>query len=124
MVERVLMGQRGSEMGLWISKPGKNVLTASESDMLFLATPTRQTKALQLVQQGTLSFAQGQEYVDIVTPNLGFNPLAGGFFYGAIGFVWVSYPGFGVVRFSRNTTYIANAHGPFYYFVSNLKVAF
>ena len=31
---RVLLGERGSDYGLWVSKPGANVLTCDEEDML------------------------------------------------------------------------------------------
>lgn len=32
MANRVLLGKRGSDYGLWISKPGKNVLTITEAE--------------------------------------------------------------------------------------------
>ena len=39
MANRILLGQRGSDYGLWVSKPGKNVLTANDpEDMLFSST--------------------------------------------------------------------------------------
>jgi hypothetical protein len=39
MANRVLLGQKGSDYGLWVSKPGKNVLTANDpEDMLFSST--------------------------------------------------------------------------------------
>ena len=34
MANRVLLGKRGSDYGLWVSKPGANVLTCDEEDML------------------------------------------------------------------------------------------
>ena len=38
MANRVQLGQRGSEYGLWVSKPGANVLTCDQEDMLFDST--------------------------------------------------------------------------------------
>ena len=38
MANRVQLGKRGSEYGLWISKPGANVLTCDQEDMLFDST--------------------------------------------------------------------------------------
>lgn len=35
MVNRVCLGQRGSDYGLWVSKPGQNVLTASPAQLQF-----------------------------------------------------------------------------------------
>ena len=35
MTDRVLLGQRGSDWGLWVSKPGQDVKTASGSNLLF-----------------------------------------------------------------------------------------
>ena len=38
MANRVQLGKRGSEYGLWVSKPGANVLTCDQEDMLFDST--------------------------------------------------------------------------------------
>ena len=35
MANRVLLGKRGSEYGLWVSKPGSNVVSCDPEDMLF-----------------------------------------------------------------------------------------
>jgi hypothetical protein len=35
MANRVLLGKRGSDYGLWVSKPGVNVLTCDPEDMIF-----------------------------------------------------------------------------------------
>ncbi|WP_196258559.1 hypothetical protein [Pelagibacterium limicola] len=34
MANRVLLGERGGEFGLWVSKPGQNVLTAGVNGLL------------------------------------------------------------------------------------------
>ena len=38
MANRVLLGKRGSEYGLWVSKPGSNVVSCDPEDMLFDST--------------------------------------------------------------------------------------
>jgi hypothetical protein len=35
MARRIILGQRGAEYGLWVSKPGVDVFSASAADMLF-----------------------------------------------------------------------------------------
>lgn len=37
MVERVILGNKGGSYGLWVSKPGVSVLTASDWEMLFVS---------------------------------------------------------------------------------------
>jgi len=69
MVERILMGQRGSETGLWVSKPGSNVLTAAENDMML----SLNREVLQIVSGGVLSGMGTQ--ATITFPNLGFQPF-------------------------------------------------
>ena len=38
MANRGLLGKRGSEYGLWVSKPGSNVVSCDPEDMLFDST--------------------------------------------------------------------------------------
>lgn len=45
MANRVLLGQRGSDYGLWVSKPGQNVLTANADQLLF----SPDTQMLQVI---------------------------------------------------------------------------
>jgi hypothetical protein len=45
VTNRILLGRRGAESGLWISRPGVDVVSAGLDDLLF---STRQT--LQIVQ--------------------------------------------------------------------------
>ncbi len=35
MTNRVLLGERGSEYGLWVSKPNKDVTSALDLDLIF-----------------------------------------------------------------------------------------
>lgn len=55
---RVLIGQRGSDIGLWVSKPGRNVLTASDDDMLL--SPTNPNLAFLIKGQVNLAAANQQ----------------------------------------------------------------
>jgi hypothetical protein len=55
---RVAIGQRATKMGLWVSKPGKNVLTASDDDML--VSPTNPNLAFLLKGQVNLTKANQQ----------------------------------------------------------------
>ena len=71
MTNRVVLGARGSEMGIWVSKPGYNVLTASEADMLLSSNQT----TAQIVQTGRIN-ASGNAYPYLVTfPNLEYTPI-------------------------------------------------
>lgn len=55
MAQRVLLGKRGaSDFGLYVSKPGSNVQTASASDLLF---STDNNEAPMLIQTGNVSIA-------------------------------------------------------------------
>lgn len=55
MANRVLLGKKGTEYGLWISKPGKDVTTASVEDLLF-STSSSDYKYTQILAQGTHTF--------------------------------------------------------------------
>lgn len=68
MTNRVVMGNKGGTYGLWVSKPGVNVLTASETDMLLSTSGTFG----QIVRSG--SFAAGTGTYSISWSALGFRP--------------------------------------------------
>jgi hypothetical protein len=73
MVGRVLLGKRGTEYGLWITKPGKEVQTATlDSDFLLRVD----TKMVQVVQSGVIPQTAGGFTPTVVNiPNLGFKPV-------------------------------------------------
>tara|TARA_B100000745_G_C20151387_1_gene394755 strand:+ start:503 stop:874 length:372 start_codon:yes stop_codon:yes gene_type:complete len=48
MTNRVLIGDRNGSQGLWVSKPGYDVLSASHDNMLF----TMAGRILQIIQYG------------------------------------------------------------------------
>ncbi|WP_295808881.1 hypothetical protein [uncultured Nitratireductor sp.] len=71
MVDRVILGRRGGQNGLFISKPGVDVSSASDSQLLFRTTAGFET--LQIVKSGRVYLTTG-EPVTISVPNLGYRP--------------------------------------------------
>jgi hypothetical protein len=72
MTNRVLLGKFGTKYGLWVSKPGVNLLKASEDEMLL----STERQSFQIVKSGVISFpGAGDDAPAITIPNLGFNPL-------------------------------------------------
>lgn len=53
MANRVVVGQRGGLYGLWASKPGYDVLTTSDDNMLF----TMSGKITMVLMAGSANFA-------------------------------------------------------------------
>jgi hypothetical protein len=89
MANRVLFGARGAELGLWISKPGVNVLTAADSGLLFKAS----MRAAQIIQYGRIAQPGGAFINTAVNiPNLGYRPIIEHESVGwpAVVFQWVS----------------------------------
>ncbi len=71
MVDRVILGKRGTQSGLFISKPGFDVNVASDDQLLFRTTPGFET--LQVVQTARVYLTTGNP-VTITVPNLGYYP--------------------------------------------------
>lgn len=71
MANRVLLGRKPgtSAYGLWISKPGGNVLTAPNANMLFALD-----KLGQVVMSGRLTFGSSLTQTLTVNHGLGFRP--------------------------------------------------
>jgi hypothetical protein len=57
MANRVILGNKGSDYGLWVSKSGENVATTAKQNMLFDST-VAETGGLVL-KTGTVSFTFG-----------------------------------------------------------------
>jgi hypothetical protein len=55
MTNRIIIGQRNSLYGLWVSKPGANVVSAPESDLLF----SMSGGMLQVFQKGSFTIPVG-----------------------------------------------------------------
>lgn len=72
MANRVCLGQKSAgQFGLWISKPGVDVLSASLDQML-LATDLN---SFQIITSGNVLLAASASSVTIDIPNFGFRPL-------------------------------------------------
>lgn len=72
MTNRVVLGHRGSGVyGLFISKPGFNVLTATDNNLLFNSN----YGTLQIVQAGQVTIGSNSGTSDVGTSNLGFSPV-------------------------------------------------
>lgn len=86
MANRVLLGQRGSDYGLWVSKPGQNVLTAPDRQLQFNSN----LPAFGILEQGTYT----------VNWNISAGPFDGGHShdvmfaqsYGTPPLVWIDLP--------------------------------
>lgn len=52
MVDRVIIGSRGAEIGLWCSKPGFDVNTAGANDLLL----DMSFRSEQIIQMGAIAF--------------------------------------------------------------------
>ncbi len=91
MVERAVIGPRAGAVGLWVSKPGHNVLTASDSNLLFNSNYA----AFGYVMQGTHTVNwPGGDSGSFTTPimfgrNFGTPPIV--LFEHLVGGVWRSF---------------------------------
>lgn len=75
MANRVCLGKRSvGQIGLFISKPGVDVLTAADADLLFSSS----INAMQMIVTGTIAvpnYSQGgNPYATIGYPDLGYIP--------------------------------------------------
>lgn len=71
MTSRVLLGVRGAEAGLWVSRPGFDVVTTARNRMM-LATDSQ---SFQVLQSGTVGFPGSGGDASITIPDQGFTPL-------------------------------------------------
>ncbi|MBX4911375.1 hypothetical protein HJA82_29115 [Rhizobium bangladeshense] len=71
MTNRVLFGQRGAAYGLWVSKPGFDVLSTADANMMMLPSQAN----LQLIQSGYIDTSGNAFPYTVVIPNLGYFPL-------------------------------------------------
>lgn len=69
MANRVCLGLRSSDYGLFVSQSGVNVLTATEAQLMFSSN----IPSFQLVQSGTVT-ASGSG-TNVTIPDQGFYPL-------------------------------------------------
>ena len=118
MTNRVLLGSRSNVFGFYVSKPGLDVLTCTDDQMMF--SSLRHTN--QLAQKGSvlMTGTSGEaRYVDISIISLGYYPyidlLPRGYAPGS------AYPQFGFKYITTNTIrlfagnlYFASAWNSFY----------
>lgn len=71
MTNRVLLGAKGGTHGLYVSKPGVDVVTAGDNDLMV----STNRKAMQVVQNGVIGDPGISATIDIAIPSLGFTPL-------------------------------------------------
>lgn len=74
MVDRILLGERGGQYGVWVSKAGVDVKSASE-DNLLLSTGLG---ALQALTAGTVNVGNGEgggTEVIVTIPSVPYDPL-------------------------------------------------
>lgn len=91
MANRVLFGQRGGSPGFFVSKPGVDVVTAADDDLLLSTLQTN----LQIVQSGVIpSAVWGSAGNTITIPDQGFHPII---FYSCM---W----GIGTITYISNTS--------------------
>ena len=70
MANRVLLGPKGGAQGLYISKPGHDVVTTGESNLLF----SSDWSSIQVVKTGTLNVSNGGSAPFSIPVDLGFKP--------------------------------------------------
>lgn len=96
MANRVLLGERGAAHGLWVSKPGANVINAGYSDLLFTsewsALSALVTATHTITWASSYSVSYGQSFPSV--PFVLFERLIGGgrrLIGGPGGFNWNRY---------------------------------
>ncbi|MGV1754821.1 hypothetical protein [Agrobacterium sp. CG674] len=118
MVNRILLGNRNGSMGIWVSKPGVDVLTGDFNGMLIMFG----SKSLQIIQSGVVVWGTAS-FIDIPVPSTGEYPRI------VLDYSWlsptpgavVSYPNLTTIRITRGNT--SNYTTPVNYMVITLKGA-
>lgn len=71
MSGRIALGQKSGQYGLWVSRPGVEVLTASDDDMLLSTSRT----GLMIIASGVIYSPGNNTTHDFTIPALGYTPL-------------------------------------------------
>ena len=74
MANRVLLGKRGSDYGLFVSKPTKDVTSADRKDLIFDTTDLR-TSSIHGIKEITLSSGTGNVNHNSNGSSMGFIPF-------------------------------------------------
>lgn len=109
MTNRVLFGQRNGVFGLWVSKPGYDVLTADWNDMMF----STDQRSGQIVQTGAIPVPSiGSLPVAVTIPNLGYYPMVKWYLGGWVGEAELRYDSMSQIRFTFNQVFPPQNPGP------------
>jgi len=76
MANRVIIGKRGSDHGLFVSKPGSNVVSADRKDLIFDSTDLR-TSAIHGIKEVSISSGSTNASVNLNSngSSMGFIPF-------------------------------------------------
>lgn len=69
MTNRILIGKRGSDYGIWVSKPTKDVLTATDAEMLM----SSYAYSFQVLMTGMITL-NSSLVGSITIPDFGYKP--------------------------------------------------
>jgi hypothetical protein len=112
MANRVLLGKRGSDYGLFVSKPTKDVTSADRKDLIFDSTDLR-TSTVHAIKEITISSGTGSVNLNSDGSSMGFIPyvlwtqISGNNILGQTGHFSWSFDG-GQATFSYGTDFAAH----------------
>ncbi len=75
MTNRVLLGEKGSEYGLWISKPTVDVTSANRRDLVFSSSDGRTGNVLKILDLSVSSATSGTVYFNGDQSSIGYIPF-------------------------------------------------
>ena len=75
MANRVLLGEKGSDYGLWISKPTVDVTSANRRDLIFDSTDGRTGNVLKILDLTVSSATSGTVYFNGDQSSIGYIPF-------------------------------------------------
>jgi hypothetical protein len=118
MTNRVIIGQRGAAIGLWVSKPGIDVFSATERQLLL----SHNSYSFQIIYSGFILLNTSLDGT-LTIPDLGYKPWI---LCAASGDLELTYNSNTSISISGDTTSLpAATHYPprsFYYFVTTQKI--
>lgn len=75
MANRVLLGNKGSDYGLWISKPSVDVTSANRRDLIFDSTDGRTGNVLKILDLTVSNATSGVVYFNGDQSSIGYIPF-------------------------------------------------
>ena len=76
MADRVLLGEKGSDYGLWISKPTLDATSTNRRDLIFDSTDGRTGNVLKIMDINVSSATSGTAYYNGDQSSIGYIPFA------------------------------------------------